>query len=334
MSDQECDLIVNYNQQKPFCSSEYSNSNDCKSRSDLCQKDNAFALVLTEEIQANGSGLRIPLALKQSLGDNLSLLTADLDLDGFTDVLLNTGNEVITLQNVACTTDLCGTPATDAKRRTLIPWATFQHIAAAGDVASVVDIGDDGSNDLIIASGSKPPFVILNYLRPEADILKTTRDPHSFSVILPDSVVRRRSVCAKTHGDDPAGTDGQCFKLCDGKVKPVQKPYGSHSLGSLFKFVITDIESIGTSVTRVITHTLNTHLRVGSAPSDNLAVGLASSSSYIDALYFGCSLGSTSWTGVIPNSKLFAITEGKVSQWRLELYIEPGKYILWRLLVS
>ena len=126
------------------------------------------------------------------------------------------------------------------------------------------------------------------------------------------------------------GSDGQCFKYCNDDTTTIShKPVGSLSFGGVFKFVIEDIHSFSASTRRVIVHTYGASATSPTVEATNIATGLASSSSYIDQLYFGCSVGSTSWTGIIPNSKLIALTQGSADKWWLQLYIEPGQYILW-----
>lgn len=198
------EIVVYFNLQLPFCSTDNSSSSfnddrDCKNV--LCGNDeNPFGF----DPDSDHAVLKIPvpgLKFKSALfpdsavpirfGIMLSIFTnfkfiysGDFNLDSFPDIVLWSESLGLTIwENVKCTNDDCTSALTSAKRRTFrhldASYANFKSsLSGYSDVsASYLDIYHDGMLDLIvngISNGSPSLFVLRNHVYRDAYFLKVT----------------------------------------------------------------------------------------------------------------------------------------------------------------
>lgn len=106
------------------------------------------------------------------------------------------------------------------------------------------------------------------------------------------------------------------------------KPYGVNYNGGTLKFSVTDTNGIRRP--RVISQLPQTSYMALNTPYT--LIGLGRTNNYIDDLFVGTSLNQTDhfahFTGVIPNSQLIIIPKGDVDSWRVEMIVNPSKWIL------
>jgi integrin alpha FG-GAP repeat containing protein 1 len=112
---------------------------------------------------------------------------------------------------------------------------------------------------------------------------------------------------------------------------PSPKPYGHLAMGATIKYVAQlPVGVTGTTTKRLLTFTQAPSLSYASFAAPFMLLGLGRINNYLDQLVVGKStlqlVHWKSWLGIIPNSKLIAVT---YDDWYLDLFINPGFHVIW-----
>ncbi|KAG2226834.1 hypothetical protein INT45_005799 [Circinella minor] len=320
-------IHIVYNQQMDLCSKQDNNAN-CRKAQNLCIADPDFKF----DMNSPDSNGYVIFDLKGYIDSGESIQTQDPDfkgvwpiavhpgdynLDGYPDLLVTTNNKVLLLDSTLCSNQLCTSGATMASRR------TFSVVRQGAEALSKIpnprqavffDIDEDGSLDMLILSKTSrqsdanrtPNFIINNFFN-DAFFLK--------------GLV----------------SNGVCGSNCPAE-SGYAKPYGVNYPGATFKYTVLDTS--GTKrVHQVSQLSQSSYL---SLQTPYCLIGLGRTNNYVEEMFAGVSRHQDKnylfYEGVIPNSQLIFIPYQPndvqdSSTWKVELYIQPGDYVPWVLVV-
>lgn len=353
-----CNINIAYNQQVAICRDEASKyrSGDklelaCRGLGGLCQADEGFdfnfdptseyftSIPVSSLLSTDAQLLLYPPATPSI---PFPLRPGDFDIDGFTDLLItianstaagppggifgtarSPGTQVRVLENVPCRKGVSGCDERGRGRRGLRVgvgkgWEALDEI---WDVtgASWMDIGDDGSLDILVQrtgeqSGQRLSFVQNNFYH-DAFFLKAQ--------VLNGA--------------------------CDGDCQPVdggQKYSGlgvSYS-GATYKFTVLD--TLGRRVAQQVAQLPQTSYHALGTPYS--FIGLGRTNNYVERLFVGASGRppghSTILESLIPNSQVIINppffhlpdqieesppVKARSKHWRSELFLHPGDWVPW-----
>eukprot|EP00455_Lapot_gusevi_P003791 TRINITY_DN11546_c0_g1_i1.p1 TRINITY_DN11546_c0_g1~~TRINITY_DN11546_c0_g1_i1.p1 ORF type:complete len:395 (-),score=71.26 TRINITY_DN11546_c0_g1_i1:8-1123(-) len=320
-------------------------SSSCRAQSDLCSADPNFAfdddwsnlIPGSEHVIIDASGFQgfhwatpdtaPPLSTRMPTSRllPLQLQAADLDLNGYPDLLLplqvdgaKSASRVMQLwRNVECSSSTCYDAAVHARRRTFTPVAasdpTFSVLQNVQNpfVGAFFDYDEEGSMGLLFntyspSDGTYSIVTLYNNIDVDALFLKTL------------------------------GLNGVCPSWCPvppwSSTFPDPKPYGANQAGVTFKFTVSDLD--GVKKARVGAQLWHTSYFSLQTPYNHY--GLGRTNNYIEEFFVGFTTSSQSeshffkWICIIPNSQLivFPYPAGSPSEWTLELLISPSRNLL------
>eukprot|EP01059_Diplonema_ambulator_P032974 TRINITY_DN6709_c0_g2_i10.p2 TRINITY_DN6709_c0_g2~~TRINITY_DN6709_c0_g2_i10.p2 ORF type:complete len:364 (+),score=91.36 TRINITY_DN6709_c0_g2_i10:2346-3437(+) len=132
------------------------------------------------------------------------------------------------------------------------------------------------------------------------------------------------------------GLNGRCFRKCSSKpTNPDPKPYGVNMPGASHKIFF--------KVPRTMSSRNVYSAAVQLSQSQFLSLqnpfsffGLGNTNSYIETYYCGYHIagvrdGHSSWLALLPNSEIVVVNHpvNHPSEWTIEMYIKPSKYVKW-----
>ncbi|KAI9311839.1 hypothetical protein BX666DRAFT_1992962 [Dichotomocladium elegans] len=320
------EIHVVYNQQMDLCSQpEDKSSSNCRKAVQLCIADPNFKF----EFETPNSSGYVVYDLSRYLDSDEFIQTSDYafqgvlpvplhpgdyNLDGYPDLLVTTTKQVLLLENILCTNQLCSSQATEHGRRSFSPVQTGTD--ALGKIArpkraAFFDIDEDGSLDILVLQsrttdslGSEriPQFIINNFFN-DAFFLK--------------GLV----------------SNGVCGSNCQ-----ENKPYGVNYPGATLKFTVLD--TAGHKRAHLVSQLAQTSYMALQTPY--CLIGLGRTNNYVEEMFAGVTRHQEHnylfYEGVIPNSQLIFIpyqpeNVHDSSTWEVELYIQPGDYVPWVLVV-
>ncbi|RHZ82632.1 hypothetical protein Glove_106g45 [Diversispora epigaea] len=313
-----CKIHVAYNIQISLCGSSDTN---CRSSQDLCIADDNFYFNLTD---SDSNDAYVILDLSSQLPEGEKILTLDTDfkgtlpvpirvgdynLDGYPDLLVVTysssSSHVTLLESYLCTISYCYQAAVTAKRR------EFKQVSdgasALSDIsdaksATFYDLDEDGTLDILVlksdsGSARKIQMIANNYFV----------DAFFLKALMLNGVAEKQG-------------------------------YGVSYSGASYKFTVLDTS--GESRANQIAQYPQSAYHALITPYS--LFGLGRTNNYIELFFAGSTRNQTShyttYSGVIPNSQLIIIPYQPpgvydTSTWSLELYIHPGVWVPWVLLV-
>ncbi|KAI9488105.1 hypothetical protein BDB00DRAFT_850036 [Zychaea mexicana] len=322
-------IHVVYNQQMDLCSKNDNSDNpDCRKAGDLCRADPNFNF----DMSSPDSKGYVIFDLEGYIDSKGSIQTQDPDfkgvwpiavhpgdynLDGYPDLLVTTNNKVFLLDNILCTYKLCSSGATDVSRRSFsVVQQGAEALAKISNPRQAVffDIDEDGSLDMLVLSKTNtrsdanrtPNFIINNFFN-DAFFLK--------------GLV----------------SNGVCGNNCPTE-SGYAKPYGVNYPGATLKFTVLDTS--GTKRAHQVSQLPQTSYL--SLHTPYCLIGLGRTNNYVEEMFAGVSRHQEQnylfYEGVIPNSQLIFIPYQPndvhdSSTWKVELYIQPGDYVPWVLVV-
>ncbi|PKK80668.1 hypothetical protein RhiirC2_649600 [Rhizophagus irregularis] len=326
-----CKIHVAYNRQMPLC--ENKDSKDCRKASELCIPDDSFNFDMTTDA-SNGGYVILDLQSELPTGEDIVLLDPDFNgilpislrigdynLDGYPDLLVITsnskGSHVTLLESILCTNRKCSSSAVASQKRTFIkvndgaqPLSDIKNAKNA----AFLDLDEDGTMDILVltATGDKTAsrgvrMIHNNYFN-DAFFLKT--------LVL----------------------NGVAHKQVSYSLLLFVKRYGVNYPGAEFKFTVLDTSG-RKRANQVAQYFQSGYLSLQTPYS---LFGLGRTNNYVEELFVGVSRNQsayfTSFAGVIPNSQLIIIPYQPAgvydtSTWSRELYIHPGDWIPWVLLI-
>ncbi|KAI8140634.1 hypothetical protein BJV82DRAFT_621881 [Fennellomyces sp. T-0311] len=321
-------IHVVYNQQMDLCSKSGDNDNpDCRKPQELCRADPNFQF----DMATPDSKGYVIFDLDGHLDPDEYIRTQDEDfrgkwptavhpgdfnLDGYPDLLVTTTKKVLLLDSTLCTNQLCSSGATTSSRRTFsVVRQGAEALTKISDPRQAVffDIDEDGSLDMLVLQKSDrsavkrtPNFIINNFFN-DAFFLK--------------GLV----------------SNGVCGSNCPAE-SGYAKPYGVNYPGATFKFTVLDTS--GTKRAHQVSQLPQTSYLPLQTPY--CLIGLGRTNNYVEEMFAGVSRHQEHnylfYEGVIPNSQLIFIPYQPSdvhdsSTWKVELYIQPGDYVPWVLVV-
>lgn len=356
----ECYINIAYNKQIPLCSekrgswfgvgpgdkNKEGHAETCRDpEANLCIADPQFSFDFTVS-KDNDQFARIPIKditpeRKLLITDNLlspsiqlPLSLGDYNKDGYPDMAIITiptrggrdDTHLRLLESVPCNPQgapLPGCPADLAKRSgkrtfTMMKKGT-EAIDAMNNVRSVsfFDLAEDGSLDMLLqrtTSGSKNSreitFIQNNFFY-DAFMLKVMT------------------------------SNGACASYCEARSDTGAriKPWGVNYGGASYKFTVLDTNGVRRA--QQVGQLAQTAYRALMTPYSYF--GLGRTNNYVEALFVGTTKRRTTnfieIEGVIPNSQVIVLpwegTDGKgdVSMWERQLYLSPGDWIPWVMVV-
>ena len=361
----ECFINVAYNWQMPLCSEKRSGwfgvgpgddsrvdtKGPCRDpESNLCIADNGFTFDFTVS-KDNAQLMRISVGditpekrllitddlLSQSIPLPLSL--GDHNKDGYPDMAIITipaksqpdETRLRLLGSVACRANGLaqpGCPADGAKRggrRTLeMMTAGTEAINSLMDVRSVsfFDLAEDGSLDMLL---QRLPG------RPSAS---RQQDDRRVTVIQNNFFYDAFMLKVMT-------SNGACSSYCERRSKSSgrYKPWGVNYGGASYKFTVLDTNGVRRA--QQVGQMAQTAYRSLLTPYSYF--GLGRTNNYVESLFIGTTKRRDNnfleMEGVIPNSQVIVLPwegekgDGDTSMWGKELYLSPGDWIPWVMVV-
>ncbi|CAG8489897.1 1394_t:CDS:10 [Acaulospora colombiana] len=317
--DGDC-LAVNiaYNLQMQLCSG--GSETGCRSSQELCVADNNFKFDLNST--TGDSYLELDLSDELPEDEEITLLDTsfrgtlpipirigDYNLDGYPDLLISTSSQssshVSLLKSVLCTSITCNKAAGDARRRTFT--RVIDGASPLNDISNAVssafyDLDEDGTLDILILrsdSGSAKEVQLIhnNYFN----------DAFFLKALMLNGVSKKQG-------------------------------YGVSYSGASYKFTVLDTSG-STRANQIAQYPQSAYQALITPYS---LFGLGRTNNYIELFFAGSTrnqkLPYTTYSGVIPNSQLIIIPyqpSGTFdpSTWSLELFIHPGDWVPWVLLV-
>jgi integrin alpha FG-GAP repeat containing protein 1 len=322
------EMRMYYNVQKPICSGLF--SKNCRKSTSLCEADSSFtfdnfasmesANVVKIPAGAFPAGTRLFTA--QYADVPLMVRVGDYNVDRFVDLLVpllprTTNIAQTTLwKNIPCTNELCGEPATRAKRRTFAPVVDDSASALTGlhgaFGAAFFDLDESGSLDILVTMESTDSL-----------------NQHVMSLAAVTNNYFNDGYFVKT-----LGLNGLCTVNCGIKnIKLGQKPYGVNQHGACWKYTLSDLS--GRQLVNAVPQLPQSAYSALQTPY--VLSGLGRPSNYIDYVYYGVPVYKTgnkhfnAWPGIIPNSQVVVTPYPKNNpvNWAIELYISPSGALLW-----
>ncbi|KAF8936887.1 hypothetical protein EDD21DRAFT_361844 [Dissophora ornata] len=362
----QCSIYVYYNQQVPLCTSK--DQTECRQVTNLCVADPNFSFSVDPDHNTSpGALVQFPLSDVLPEGQQLLLSdpgfkgklpvvvhVGDYNLDGYPDLLVVSGtpgnnnmpSSATLLQSVLCSSeDVCFPMAIAAKRRSFVKvtvGADALNLVQDVRAAVFMDLDEDGTVDIMLlrntanqqAAGRAITAIHNNYFN-DAFFLKTLA----------------------SNGVSPTWSGPYDTK----PAKSGAKPFGVNYPGATFKFTVLDTSG-KKRANQVAQYPSSTYLGLSLPYS---LFGLGRTNNYVEELFVGVTRSQpehyTTYAGVIPNSQLIIIPyqvedesrpsastpgsgQGNISstamedrggpdEWTLELYVRPGDYVPWVLVV-
>lgn len=355
----QCFINIAYNKQMPLCSAKRSGwfgvgpedgskgaDVQCRDpQSNLCVADPEFLFDFTIS-KDNNLFTRIAVAdiVPEStllLTDNLAsssiplpLSLGDHNKDGYPDMAIitipsswhNDQTHLYILQSIACNQNGAAQPGcpSDSKKRE--GKRTFERIKgnteainSLNDVRSVTffDLAEDGSLDLLLQRLPPPSSKFK-----DSRVISFIQNNFFYDAFLLKILT----------------SNGACSSYCDsGKVR--YKPWGVNYGGASYKFTVLDTNGIRRA--QQVGQLAQTAYRALLTPYSYF--GLGRTNNYVEALFIGTTkrrnVNFMEMEGVIPNSQVIVLPweedpiHGDSSTWKKELYLSPGDWIPWVMVV-
>ncbi|CAG8512992.1 15985_t:CDS:10 [Funneliformis mosseae] len=316
-----CKIHVAYNNQIPLC--ENKNSKNCRKVSELCIADDNFSFDMTTDA-SNSNYVVLDLQDELPTGEDIVLLDPDFNgilpvslrigdynLDGYPDLLVVTSNgkesHVTLLESILCTTRKCHGLAAASQRRTFVKVndgaQPLYNIKTAKN-AAFLDLDEDGTMDIMVftathgKTAARDIQMIHNNYFNDAFFLKT---------LVLNGVGHKQN-------------------------------FGVNYPGAEFKFTVLDTSG-RKRANQVAQYSQSGYLSLQTPYS---LFGLGRTNNYVEELFVGVSRNQSSYytslAGVIPNSQLIIVPyqpEGvdNPTSWSIELYIHPGDWVPWVLMI-
>lgn len=356
-----CYINIAYNKQMPLCSKKRSGwfgvgpgedtkvggaEGDCRDpESNLCVADSKFIFDFTVSEDNNlltrikvadivpESGLLMsddllsqPIQLPLSLGDH--------NKDGYPDMALITlpsqrqdQTRLRLLESVACRSKgpaQPGCPTDESKR---VGKRTFEMmrrntyaIGSLTDCRSVsfFDLAEDGSLDLLLQR------------LPASNAPTHTKDTRVITFIQNNFFYDAFMLKVLT-------SNGACSSYCDSETVHY-KPWGVNYGGASYKFTVLDTNGVRRA--QQVGQLAQTAYRALLTPYSYF--GLGRTNNYVESLFIGTTKrrenNFVEMEGVIPNSQVIVLPweqdgNGDPSTWKKELYLKPGDWIPWVMVV-
>ncbi|KAF0336923.1 integrin alpha N-terminal domain-containing protein [Gigaspora margarita] len=312
-----CKIHIAYNKQIPLCTS--SGGSVCRHSSNLCLADGNFSI----NIQTSSSETYSIIDISSELPDDGTILTTDTTLkgnlpipirigdynfDGYPDILVISSSgstyRASLFQSELCTPQRCSSIEVSSQRR--IFTRVTDGASPLNDItdarsATFMDLDEDGTLDILVlksATSSNRINVIHNNYFNDAFFLKA---------LMLNGVADKQG-------------------------------YGVSYSGASYKFTILDTSGVKRA-NQVAQYPQSAYQALQLPYS---LFGLGRTNNYVDLLFAGSTRNQTfyytSYSGVIPNSQLIVVPYQPPgvfdpSTWSLELFIHPGDWIPWVLLV-